>query len=76
MDMFFILLPNAHSIPLTTYLDTVHVFGKHGHIVNVSELSESKRADYRTTMVDLFVFSGHDVTSAFKGSGKVGPLKK
>ena len=74
MEIFFILLPNAHSIPLTTYLDTV--FGKHRHIVNVSELSESKRADYRTTMVDLFVFSGHDVTSAFKGSGKVGPLKK
>ena len=60
--------------PFTTYLDTV--FGKHCQIVNVSELSESKGADNCTTMVSLFVFSGHDATSAFKGSGKVGPLKK
>lgn len=73
-DIFFILLHYAHSIPLTIYLDTGS--GKHRQIVNVSELSESKGADYCTTMLGLYVFTGEDVTSAFKGKGKVGPLKK
>ena len=73
-DILFILLHYAHSIPLTIYLDTGS--GKHRQIVNVSELSESKGADYCTTMLGLYVFTGEDVTSAFKGKGKVGPLKK
>ena len=71
-DILFILLHYAHSIPLTIYLVTGS--GKHRQIVNVSELSESKGADYCTTM--LYVFTGEDVTSAFKGKGKVGPFKK
>ena len=73
-DILFILLHYAHSIPPTIYLDTGS--GKHRQIVNVSELSESKGADYCTTMLGLYVFTGEDVTSAFKGKGKVGPLKK
>ena len=73
-DILFILLHYAHSIPLTIYLDTGS--GKHRQIANVSELSESKGADYCTTMLGLYVFTGEDVTSAFKGKGKVGPLKK
>ena len=73
-DIFFILLHCAHSMPLSIYLDTGS--GKHGQIVNVSELSESKGADYCSTMLGLYVFTGGDVTSAFKGKGKVGPLKK
>ena len=73
-DILFILLHYAHSIPLTIYLDTGS--GKHRQIVNVSELSESKGADYCTTMLGLYVFTGEDVASAFKGKGKVGPLKK
>ena len=68
-DIFFILLHYAHAIPLTIYLDTGS--GKHRQIVNVSELSESKGADYCTTMLGLYVFTGEDVTSAFKGKGKV-----
>ena len=73
-DILFILLHYAHSIPLTIYLDTGS--GKHRQIVNVSELSESKGADYCTTMLGLYVFTGEDVTSAFKGKGKVATLKK
>ena len=61
-------------IALTIYLDTGS--GKHRQIVNVSELSESKGADYCTTVVGLYVFTGEDVTSAFKGKDKVRPLKK
>lgn len=44
--------------------------------MNVSELAESKGTDYCTTILGLYVFTGEDVTSAFKGKGKVGPLKK
>lgn len=72
-DIFFILLHYAHSIPITIYLDTGS--GKHRQIINVSELSESKGANYCTTLLGLYVFTGEDVTSAFKGKGKVGPLK-
>jgi len=49
MDIFLILLHHAHSIPLTIYLDTGT--GKHHQIVNVSELTESKRPDYCTTIL-------------------------
>ena len=73
-DIFFILLHYADSIPLTIYLDTGS--RKHCQIVNISELSESKGADYCSTMLGLYVFTGEEVTSAFKGKGKVGPLKK
>ena len=43
-DIFMILRHHAHSIALTIYLDTGT--GKHRQIVNVSELAESKGADY------------------------------
>lgn len=71
-DIFFILLHYAHSISLTIYLDT----GDRRQIVNVSELSESKGADYCTTMLGLYVCTGEDVTSAFQGKGKAELLKK
>lgn len=73
-DIFFILLHHAQSIPLSIYLDIGT--GKHCQIVNVSELAESKGADYCTTIFGLYVFTGEDVTSTFKPKGKVRPLKK
>lgn len=73
-DIFVILLHYAHSIPLIIYLDTGT--GKHRQIINISELAESKGAEYCITILGLYVFTGEDVTSAFKGKGKVGPLKK
>jgi len=42
----------------------------------VSELAERKGAEYCTAILGLYVFTGEDATSAFKGKGKVGPLKK
>jgi hypothetical protein len=73
-DIFMILLHYAHSIALTIYLETG--MGKHRQIMNVSELAESKGTDYCTTILGLYVFTGEDVAIAFKGKGKVGPLKK
>jgi len=43
--------------------------GKHRQIVNISELSESKGADYCTTKLGLYVFTREDVMNAFKGKG-------
>ena len=73
-DILFILLHYAQSIALSIYMDIGT--GKHRRLLNVSELAESKGADYCTTLLGLYVFTGEDVTSSFKGKGKVGPLKK
>uniref|UniRef100_UPI00358FB7B0 uncharacterized protein n=1 Tax=Myxine glutinosa TaxID=7769 RepID=UPI00358FB7B0 len=73
-DIFVILLYHAHAIKLTVYLDTGS--GKHRQLVNLSELAESLGEDYCATLLGYYVFSREDCTSAFKGKGKVGPLKK
>ena len=73
-DIFMILLHHANNIPLTIYLDTGT--GKHQKIINITELAETFGRDYCTTILCLYIFSGEDVTSTFKGKGKVGPLKK
>ena len=59
---------------MTIYLDTG--WGKHRQLVNVSELAESLGKEYCATLLGYYVFSGEDCTSAFKGKGKVRPLKK
>uniref|UniRef100_UPI00358DFFF2 uncharacterized protein isoform X2 n=1 Tax=Myxine glutinosa TaxID=7769 RepID=UPI00358DFFF2 len=69
-----IRLYHAHAIKLTVYLDTWS--GKHRQLLNLSELAESLGEDYCATLLGFYVFSGEDCTSAFKGKGKVGPLKK
>lgn len=73
-DIFVILLYHAHKINLTVYLDTGS--GKHRQLINLSELAQSLGEDYCSTLLGFYVFSGEDCTSAFKGKGKVGPLKK
>ena len=73
-DIFFILLHHSHSLNLAIYLDTGT--GKHRKIVNVTQLAESLGAEYCTTLLGYYVFSGEDCTSAFRGKGKVTPLKK
>lgn len=73
-DILVILLHHAQSIALTIYLDIGT--GKHRQIVNVNELAESKGAEYCTMILGFYVFTGEDAVSAFKGKGKVGPLRK
>ncbi len=72
-DILVILLHHAPSIPIDIYLDTGT--GKNRKIINVSELAETKGPDYCTALLGLYVFTGEDATSAFKGKGKLGPLK-
>ena len=74
MTYFFILLHHSHSIGLNIYLDIG--MGKHRQNINVTELAKSFEPEYCTTLLGLYVFSGEDCTSVFKGKGEVGPLKK
>ena len=73
-DIFVILLYHAHAITLTIYLDTGS--GKHRRLVNVSDLAEFLEKSYCAALLRLYVFTGEDCTSSFKGKGKVTPLKK
>ena len=45
-------------------------------ILNISEQAESYGHGYSEALLGLHVFTGEDVTSAFKGKGKVLPLRK
>ena len=73
-DIFFILLVHAHELTLTVYLDIG--MGKHRQLINISELADDLGKDWRCTLLGFYVFTGEDCTSAFKGKGKVTPLKK
>lgn len=73
-DIFVILLYHAHEIKLNVYLDTGS--GKHRRLINVTEFAESLGKNYCAALLGYYVWSGEDCTSAFKGKGKVGPLKK
>ena len=72
-DIFVILLHHAPSVNTTIFLDTGT--GNKRNIINVTDLANSKGADYCTSLLGLYVFTG-DITSGFKGKGKVTPLKK
>ncbi len=39
-------------------------------------MAETKGADMCKIALGLYVFTGEEVTSSFKGKGKIGPLKK
>ena len=68
-DVFFILLFHAHDLEITIY--------KHiGTGKLVSELASALGKEWCTTLLGFYVFNGEDCTSAFKGKGKVKPLKK
>ena len=73
-DIFFIILYYAHMINLTVYLDTG--FGKHRKLIDVSAIACSFGEDYCNSLLGIYVYTGEDCTSAFKGKGKVGPIKK
>ena len=69
-----ILLHHAHAQQITIYLDTG--MGKHRRLINVRKLAWRKWAEYCTAILGLYVVTGEDATSAFKGKGNVVPLKK
>ena len=73
-DVLMIVMHHSDEIPIRIFLDTGT--GKNRKVINVSELSQSYGAPYCTALLGLYVFTGEDATSAFKGKGKAGLLKK
>ena len=73
-DIFFILLFHTNSFNIIIYIDIG--MGKNRKLINVSALAEEMGKDWCTVLLSFYVFTGEDCTSAFKGKGKVTPLKK
>ena len=74
-DPLFIFLYYASQLhPLIIYLDTGT--GKHRRLINVSELADDLGASFCQTLLGFYIYTGEDANSAFRGKGKVLPLKK
>ena len=74
MDVFFILLYYAPQMKQATILfDTGK--GNKKRPINITALAEQMTQLYYSALLVLHAFSGCDSTSAFKGKGKVKPMK-
>ena len=72
-DIFFILLHHASKILVDLLFDTG--FGNSRRLINVSELARSLGEQQSSALMVLHVLTGCDTTSAFKGKGKLTPIK-
>lgn len=74
-DPHFILLYYASQLhPLIIYLDTGT--GIHRRHINVSELSSDLGDSFCKTLLGFYIYTVENANSAFRGKGKVIPLKK
>ena len=73
-DIFFILLYHSNKLDINIYLDIGT--GKQRKLVNETELGSVLGHEYCASLLGFYVFTGEDCTSAFRGKGKVAPLKK
>ena len=74
-DILLILLYYARKFtPLVVYFDTGR--GGNRRVINTTELAEDLGLSYCEALLSLHCFTGEDTNSAFKGKGKVNPLKK
>lgn len=72
-DIFFILLLYVHELTVTVLFETGT--GNKKKLINITELAEDFTGEYATSLTALHVFTKCDTTSAFKGIGKVKPIK-
>lgn len=74
-DLFIITLAYAHSLDgLRVLFDTG--VGDHRRIIDIPMLAQDLGEERCSALLGLYVFSGEDTTSAFKGKGKVMPSKR
>ena len=74
-DILLILLYYAVKFrPVTVMFDTGR--GNNRRIINISDLAGDLGEGYCEALLGLHCFTGEDCNSAFKGKGKIGPLKK
>ena len=72
-DIFYILLHYAASMePITILFDTGTGKKK---LINITKLAQGYTPEHCTALLALHAFSGCDCTSAFRGLGKVKPIK-
>ena len=71
-DIFFILLL-VHELIITVLFDTVN--GNRSCLINMTELAGDFTAEYANALAAVHVFTHCDTTCAFKGIGKVKPIK-
>ena len=74
-DVFYILLHHASRLSDTTILFDTGV-GNKKRVLNISSLAEGYTQEYCAALLGLHCFTGIDTASAFKGLGKVKPMKK
>ena len=73
-DIFFILLHYADFFKNITILFDTGT-GNKKRLINISEMARSLTPMFSTALLSLHAFTGCDTTSAFKGIGKLKPLK-
>ena len=72
-DIFSILLHHAFSAGVTIHFETGT--GNRKRLINMTELAKMYTQEYCTALMALHAFTGCDSTSAFKGVGKIKPIK-
>ena len=73
-DIFFILLHFALQLNNVVILFDTGT-GNNKRLLNISEIAAGYTQQYCTALLSLHAFTGCDTTSAFKGLGKVRPIK-
>ena len=74
-DVFFIALHHAKNYPRLTILLDIKVRTER-RLINISALAREYGGSLCTALMSLHAFTRCDTTSAFKGIGKIRPLKK
>ena len=72
-DVFFILLNHASQVDTQIYFDTGK--GNSRRLLNITNMSKKLGQLKCSSLLSLHAFTGCDTTSAFKGIGKVKPVK-
>lgn len=73
-DVFFILLHFALQVKETVILFDTGT-GNKQRLINVTDIARRYGQQYCTAFLSLHAYTGCDTTSAFKGIGKVKPIK-
>ena len=72
-DVFFVLLHHVTPLSCNIIFDTRT--GNNKRLINMTNFVENLTQEYCTTLTALHAFTHCDSTSAFKGIGKVKPIK-
>ena len=72
-DVFYVMLHHAANVDCELFFDTGK--GNDKRLLNVSKLAKEYGQNYSSALMVVHAFTGCDSTSAFKGIGKIKPIK-